>query len=179
MSRVSRSSGSRPRRPRLRCGRTNWSTQEPALVHKSVLGVGVSPDGKWAATASKDGTARLFDLATGKEKATVKTSGGWATSVAFSPDSKTLAVASDQGVKLLEVATAKELAAIKVQVGRNGGVAFSPDGKTLAIGSGSSKVVRRWDLAAGMELAAPSGAHPVRVGRRLQPRRQDAGVGQQ
>src|SRR4029077_15747418 len=89
-------------------------TQEPAMAHKFVLGVGVSPDSKWAATASKDGTARLFDLATGKEKATVRTPGGWATSVAFSPDSKTLAVASDQGVKLLAGATAKALATIKV-----------------------------------------------------------------
>jgi WD40 repeat protein len=133
-------------------------TQEPALVHKSVLGVGVSPDGKWAATASKDGTARLFDLETGKEKTTVQTPlRGWGTSVAFSPDSKTLAAAGDRGVQLLEVATAKELATIKVQVGRNGGVAFSPDGKTLAIAGGGSKVVRRWDVAADQELTALEG----------------------
>ena len=77
------------------------------------------------------------------------------TSLAFSPDSKTLASGSeDKTVKLWDAATGKELATLKGHTSHVSAVAFSPDGKTLASGS-YDKTVKLWDVATGKELPAP------------------------
>src|SRR5271156_1780720 len=56
-------------------------------------------------------------------------------SVAYSPDSKTLASGSqDKTIKLWDVATGKELATLKGNMESVKSVAYSPDGKTLASG---------------------------------------------
>jgi WD40 repeat protein len=82
---------------------------------------------------------------------------GWVWSVAFSPDSKTLASGSwDETIKLWEVATGKEQATLKGHVGRVLSVAFSPDGKTLASGSGDS-TIKLWDMVTGKNTATLKG----------------------
>jgi WD40 repeat protein len=54
-----------------------------------------SPDGKTLASAGQGKTITLWDVRTGKERATLTEHTNWGmTSVAFSPDGKTLATAS-------------------------------------------------------------------------------------
>jgi WD40 repeat protein len=74
-----------------------------------------SPDGKTLATGTSTGLLKFWNLATGKEQASLEAHGGPVTSLVFSPDGKTLATVSngDDSVRLWVVATAKERGLLK------------------------------------------------------------------
>ena len=93
------------------------SAQEPKLratlkghtdTRGSAQSVAYSPDGKTLASGSFDQTIKLWDAATGKERATLKGHTVGVLSVAYSPDGKTLASGSrDLTIKLWDMATGK------------------------------------------------------------------------
>jgi TRAP-type C4-dicarboxylate transport system substrate-binding protein len=122
--------------------------------HKGDLwGVTFSPDGKYLATGSHDGTARLWDIATGQTIRIFSGHTGEVEQVAFSPDGKYLLTAGegDQTARLWDVASG---AMVQVFSGHTGGVAyiaFSPDGKTIATGGGDP-TARIWDITSGATL---------------------------
>jgi WD40 repeat protein len=82
--------------------------------------------------------------------------------VAFSPDGRTLASASqDRTIKLWDVASGREIRTLSGHSNFVSSVALSPDGKMLASGSGD-KTIKLWDVASGREIRTLSGhSYPV------------------
>jgi WD40 repeat protein len=82
---------------------------------------------------------------------------GAVNSVAFSPDGRTLASASqDRTIKLWAVDTRQLKATLQGHGDAVLAVAFSPDGKTLA-SAGADQTVRIWDVFRGQELKRLNG----------------------
>jgi WD40 repeat protein len=103
------------------------------LIHdRPVDGVAFRPrDGKGLASASWDGTIRMWDGVTGQELLRLNAVGSSPLSVAFSPDGNRLATASNGQVNVFDAITGQQTLSLP-EFGTFYGVAFSPDGKRLA-----------------------------------------------
>ncbi len=124
-----------------------------------VTSVAWSPDGKTIAAGSYD-QIKLIDPKTKKAAKTLKTK-GFAHSLAFSVDSKHLAVGRFRGAEVWNVATARRELNLDGHSGYVLCVRYSPDGKTLAT-SGEDGIVRFWNAEtgeAGKQL--PKAGYPV------------------
>ncbi|MFD7505282.1 WD40 repeat domain-containing protein [Streptomyces sp. NPDC059850] len=111
-----------------------------------------SPDGRRIATASRDGSARIFDAGSGRCVTVLEGSGAMVEMVCWSPDSTMVATASrDRVVRLWEVASGTVVRVLTGATDAGRGVAWSPDGQWLA-GTFRDMVVRVWNAATG-ELA--------------------------
>jgi WD40 repeat protein len=113
-----------------------------------IAGVAFNPDGTRLASASNDGTVRVWDTENGRE---VRSFRGHST-VAFSPDGTHLASAGDNGkVVLWSCETGGEIRSLAGHTDHVNGVAFSPDGTCLASAS-DDQTARLWDLRTGGEV---------------------------
>src|SRR5262249_41630168 len=99
--------------------------------------VAFSPDTRTLASGSYDGTVKLWEVATGRERGTLKGHEGAVYSVAFAPDGHTIASGSfDATVRLWNLKTSTLSATLRGHTGFVWSVAFAPNGKRLASGSG-------------------------------------------
>jgi len=111
-----------------------------------------SPDGSRVITAGRDGTARVWDAATGAALLTLSGHTTYLTSVVYSPDGTRIATASaDNTARVWDAATGAELLVLAGHTASVEGIAFSADGTRIAT-AGRDNTVRVWDAATGAEL---------------------------
>jgi WD40 repeat protein/tRNA A-37 threonylcarbamoyl transferase component Bud32 len=105
-----------------------------------------SPDGGRLLTAHTDGSARLWDTASGQPAGVLRSPDDSFYYAAFSPDGARVATAGSRGsVRLWSVATGHQLALLADHRDAVSAVAFSPDGHTLA-SAGYDRFLRLWTL---------------------------------
>jgi WD40 repeat protein len=134
----------------------------PAFVHplrailpheKQIWQMAVSPDGNRVVTGSWDGTARLWDAATGQSLGSSMRHEGKILAVAFSPDGQRIATAGDDGFVLQwDGKTARSLINNLPRLPHVNALAYSNDGKRLATGS-SLGVAAIWEADSGQHLS--------------------------
>jgi WD40 repeat protein len=124
---------------------------------REVRAVAWGPDGQRLATASEDGTARVWDARTGRELLALPGHAQGVSGVAYSPDGKRLATASEDGTaRLWDAAAGAPGAVLRGHAGGVSAVAFRPDGTILATAS-RDRTARLWDAATGQPVLTIGG----------------------
>jgi WD40 repeat protein len=122
--------------------------------HQSMIGrLTYSPDGKLLASLGEN--LRLWDTATGREVRRLDSRPGTGiSSLAFSPDGKSLAFGGVNTTALFDLAAGKKIRQFKTPPRSwYNNLAFSPDGKTLYGFNGNwSSTIYLWDVATGAPL---------------------------
>jgi eukaryotic-like serine/threonine-protein kinase len=117
-----------------------------------VMAVDFSPDDTRIVSAGDDGTARIWDAATGKEIHVLNEHAGGLLSVKFSPDGRSIASAGrDATVRIWDATTGREARVLKGHTSAVAGVAYSPDGRMIA-SAGWDKTIKIWEPATGREV---------------------------
>ncbi|HEY7315458.1 MAG TPA: sigma-70 family RNA polymerase sigma factor [Gemmataceae bacterium] len=157
----------------LRWETTTGKALPPLGKHDGGLnGLALAPDGRSVAAVTMDGTLYLWEIATGQTRLVGKDA-GYATTVAFSPDGRLLAVANTgrhqlvrgnevipsgvenrETVRLVRVADGKVVRRFTGHLGGIGCLSFSPDGRTLASG-GQDTTTLLWDVTNSDAAEAP------------------------
>jgi WD40 repeat protein/serine/threonine protein kinase len=113
-----------------------------------VRSIAYSPDGQRLVTASYDGTARVWDAASGRQLLILRGHGGPVMAAAFSPDGRRIATGSfDRTARIWDAATGRQLLVVR-HPDRVRSVAFSPSGSQLITAS-YDHTARIWDAATG------------------------------
>ncbi len=147
--------------------RDSWLQVSELKGHKGSIGGAVfGPGSTWVLTASEDGSARVWDVKTGRQTQEFKLDNrGYA--VRLSPDGRFACVVEDwASIKLWDTATWQDVHTFTWPAPQSGGnwakvAEFSPDGTLLAVGDNSG-VLHILDVAARKEQATVH-AHKYKI----------------
>ena len=134
-------------------GRLLWKWRPEASGGKVpwTRAIAFSPDGRIIGAALDDGSAQLWEWASGERVATLAGHEGAATSVGFSGDGKTLVTGGvDKSVRVWDVVTGEETYCLDGHDDEVHGVAVSPDGSRVAARDKGRFVL--WNARTGEEI---------------------------
>jgi WD40 repeat protein len=127
-----------------------------------VTGVAVTPDGRFAVSASDDKTLKVWDLGTGQAVRTLEGHADRVTGVAVTSDGRFAVSASeDETLKVWDLATGQAVRSLEGHTWNVTGVAVTLDGR-FAVSASLDETLRVWDLATGQEVRSLEG-HADRV----------------
>lgn len=125
-----------------------------AAHEDSVIDLAFGAEDTLLASASLDGTARIWDVETGEELIVLEGHEQGVTALAFHPDGEMIATGSgDTTIRLWDIETGEELFLLEQSTGGISGLDFSPDGTILA-SVGQDSFIRLFDVETGVEIAA-------------------------
>jgi WD40 repeat protein len=132
---------------------STFASSSQFRTNRGFPAVAFSPDGKTLATAGRDHTLRLFDVASGSEVRPIQGQFDTVDAVAFSPDgSRVWTMAGDRNLRAWNTTTGREVRTLETSVGLPLCVTFSADGRLAATGGERDRTAHFWDLATGKEL---------------------------
>lgn len=131
-----------------------------------IVNVCISPDGQTLASIARIDArlheAKLWDVPTGKELGPIAKDLPSVQCLAFSVDSRLVAVGGDHGsepLRLLNARTGEQLASLRGHTFGVYAVFFLPDGKTIVSG-GRDRAIRWWDVPAVPQRGGIQGRGP-------------------
>lgn len=119
-------------------------------LRETVDVVATTPDGAWAVTDRRDGTAQVWDIANGQALHVLAGSQAEIDTITITLDgSKAIAASRAGTIRSWELATGRQLDIVTVQWENVDDLAISPDGTSALTGSwlATGSAVRLWDLA--------------------------------
>ena len=134
-------------------GNNRLASKYYAIGEHATSSLAISPDQSMLASGGSkwDMNVTLWDPYNNKILKVFEGHTDFVTSVAFSPDRRTLASGSwDNTVRLWNIADGESTAILKGHTDQVLAVAFSPDGRTLASGS-NDQTIRLWDATTGQQ----------------------------
>jgi hypothetical protein len=133
-------------------------SREPVAADHTgwVFAVAINPDGNRAVSGSDDGSVRVWDLAAGREQATLTGHTRPVWSVAITPDgTRAISGSSDGSVRVWDLAAGREQATLTGRDRPVFSVAITPDGTRAVSGTGNDLQV--WDVNTGKARATLTG----------------------
>ncbi len=129
-----------------RCRRVDAAGEKSLAGHaEAVMGLAYSPDGRWLASGSNDGTLRVWSAADGRPVKTLAARTRWTGMPAFSPDGRLLLACSGEIWQTGAFTPTGALAGTEESVFN---ACLSPDGKTAAAIDAVGRVCT-WDFPSG------------------------------
>jgi hypothetical protein len=128
-----------------------------AMFHQALITSTVfSPDGRTVWTGSWDGTAQVWDAATGLSVSPPLEHGGEVRALALSPDGRTVVTGSREGTaRLWDVATMRSIGPTLLLQGWVSRIQFSRDGKTFFTDTQFPRETRVWHVPAQVDDDLP------------------------
>ncbi|TYQ26300.1 protein kinase [Pseudanabaena sp. UWO311] len=124
----------------------------------AVQSVALSPDGKIIASASDDGTVKLWELEGDNTSPIkeIKDQGGWVRAVVFLSNRQIITAGQDKNIKIIDIATGKVVKTLSGHTNLINNLAIAPASDLLVSGS-YDNTVNLWQISTGKLLRSLTG----------------------